>query len=83
MVCCEVEPSGKATLQKSEIPEVPLPEKPMNKTEALVAEEPVVQEEVLLAPPPPVEIPEIEEMPIPVEEIIDFPTIEASYPGGT
>lgn len=81
LVYCEVEPSGKAAPRKSETPERH-PEKPTNKIDTMVPVELVVQEKVL-PPPPPIEIPEIEEIPVPVEEIIDFPSIEASFPGGS
>lgn len=51
-------------------------------TEEIAVEENTEEEPVaVVTPPPPVEI-AIEEEPLPVAEIIDFPDVEAGFPGG-
>ncbi|MFT6982549.1 MAG: protein TonB [Crocinitomicaceae bacterium] len=82
MICCEVQPSGNLKTNKSEIPESLHPKRPVTKTDSILPKETVVSEEIV---PPPLllEIVEMEEWPEPVEEIIDFPSIEVSFPGGS
>jgi len=83
--------SGKDNSQIQTIEEEPEPPEqqepetvdatPPPQEEIVVEESQEIVPETVVTPPPPVEI-DIEEEPLPEAEIIDFPDVEAGFPGG-